>query len=188
MIKTNGEKFNKHTKPKLSEKDLEEYISIVNKLAKQLNQGEVNEAELNASREKLTALLEYLVLNLDGPNIDPQLLIFLQKLLGIELDKDLDKDQEKENKLSEEQKKLLHRLIVYEVYKILNPNRLAGETTLENFINNVQARGVKVALEYEGKEFEKMFDKKDLENLESHKFSFVNTLKNEGFRGGGRGL
>ena len=160
MIKTNGEKFNKHTKPKLSEKDLEEYISIVNKLAKQLNQGEVNEAELNASREKLTALLEYLVLNLDGPNIDPQLLIFLQKLLGI----------------------------VYEVYKILNPNRLAGETTLENFINNVQARGVKVALEYEGKEFEKMFDKKDLENLESHKFSFVNTLKNEGFRGGGRGL
>lgn len=148
---------------------------------------------LGKNRELLFKLLEYLILNMDNPNIDQSLVKFLSKILGVNLSKKKEKEKEEEEleeevELSEEEKQRRNRLVIYEVYKILNPHRLAGETSLENFINNVRTRGIEEARKYEGADKEQDFDKKELEDLESHKFSFVKSLEAEGFKGKGRGL
>lgn len=57
-------------------------------------------------------------------------------------------------------KEELIKQAIYELYKMLNPRRIAGETKLENFINNVVVRGVEIASKYEGGK------PKDLENYD----------------------
>ena len=47
-------------------------------------------------------------------------------------------------------KKLMMQFAIYELYKAVNPHRIAGETRLENFISNAVLRGVKEAIKYEG--------------------------------------
>lgn len=49
-----------------------------------------------------------------------------------------------------ELKKNLKRFAIYEVYKLLNPRRIAGETRLSNFIHNLIIGGEKYALKYSG--------------------------------------
>ena len=58
-------------------------------------------------------------------------------------------EQQEEDKHVTEYKKLLKRLFIYEFYKFTNPNRLAGEDPVENFINNVVRLGVEQALQIE---------------------------------------
>lgn len=45
----------------------------------------------------------------------------------------------------------IKRLATYEVYKILNPRRLAGETKIDNFINNIITSGIEFAKKHEKK-------------------------------------
>ncbi len=47
-------------------------------------------------------------------------------------------------------KNLLKRFVIYEIYKIMNPKRIAGETKTSNFTNNMITGGLKRALKYEG--------------------------------------
>ncbi|AZL15414.1 DUF5394 family protein [Rickettsiales endosymbiont of Stachyamoeba lipophora] len=47
----------------------------------------------------------------------------------------------------------LLRAFVYEFYKFVNPNQIAGETKMDNFINNVVYGGVKYAVKHAGKEY-----------------------------------
>lgn len=142
-----------------------------------------------SSKQFLFVLLEYLIENMDSMNIDTGLVLFLQKFLGVEMEKDnLELEEEKWDELDEKEKKRRLNIWIYEIYKITNPNRLAGETSLDNFINNVKTRGIKVALEYDGGSFAKKFEKEDLANLESHKQGFVDSLKKGGVRGGGLGM
>ena len=110
--------------------------------------------------------------------------------MGIKVNDKEKKEEEieKEEELTEEQKQIRLRQIIYEVYKIINPERLAGETSLENFISNVITRGIEVAMEYDGSQYAKKFTEEELNNLESHKTSFVTKLKSEGHKGSGRGL
>jgi hypothetical protein len=46
--------------------------------------------------------------------------------------------------------KILKNFIVYEIYKIMNPKRIAGETAKENYQNNLIEGGQKFAEKYEG--------------------------------------
>ncbi|MGV2431886.1 MAG UNVERIFIED_CONTAM: DUF5394 family protein [Rickettsiaceae bacterium] len=47
-------------------------------------------------------------------------------------------------------KDIIKRFAIYEIYKMMNPRRIAGETAKDNFISNVFLYGLKVAMRYEG--------------------------------------
>jgi hypothetical protein len=108
----------------------------------------------------------------------------IQKLLIEGLFVVLKKFQKKQKKeyeyefLTEKDKKnikaQLIRWAIYELYKIINPRQLAGETKMENFINNVLVGGIEYAKEYSGGSPEEIksygFDSGFLKELEkSHK-------------------
>ena len=174
----------------LDQETLDRAIEIVRKLQAKMESGiGISKEDLHQHKDILTKLLEYLILNYNNPDIDVSLIDFLAKALGINIAKEKDKErEEKEEELSEEQKKIRHRQIMYEAYKILNPHRIAGETSLENFISNVLTRGIEVARKYEGAKYEDHFTKKELNDLESYKESFVKKLRSSGHKGHGRGL
>ncbi|KIE04747.1 hypothetical protein NF27_FX00080 [Candidatus Jidaibacter acanthamoeba] len=196
-------------KKTINNMDLESLIKLINiayDLKKAFSKGtEVGSQEIVVDISLMAMLFEYMVLNLDEKNIDPELIEFLEKILGIkkkrkrkkelvkgeeqqEEDLDLEPEETQEVELSKEEKERRYRLAMYEIYKILNPRQLAGETSLENFVNNVKTRGVEEAMKYEGAEHAKNFNSNELENLESHKFGFVQALEAHGAKGGGRGL
>lgn len=66
----------------------------------------------------------------------------------------------------------MKRFMVYEVYKILNPRRISGETKRDNFIHNVIVGGLKRAARYENKKDLKNMPKAMLQGLDNiHKKS-----------------
>ena len=161
---------------------LAEAIEIARKLQANASDGSIISEDITKHKGILAKLLEYLILNQNNPNMDLSLIQFLEKALGIT------KSKKKDKELSEEQKKIRYQQIMYEAYKILNPERIAGETSLENFLSNVITRGIEVAREYDGAQYENNFSKKEIQDLDSNKESFVDKLKSSGHKGAGRGL
>lgn len=53
-------------------------------------------------------------------------------------------------KAKQELQKAVKRFVVYEIYKVMSPIQIAGETMRQNFVNNATLRGVDKAVEYEG--------------------------------------
>lgn len=47
-------------------------------------------------------------------------------------------------------KGVMKRFVVYEIYKVMNPKRIAGETKKQNYQKNVKQIGVEKARKYEG--------------------------------------
>ena len=185
-MKNDSGRFEKN----LSSEDLKKILDIAYSLKNAVGSKKYHEIDQH-QRSMLIYILGYLLANINNPQIDKDLLEFLLNICGYNITKDKDKEleeEEKEQELEEKDKERRNRLAAYEVYKILNPHQLAGETALENFVNNMVTRGIKVALKYEGKQFAESFEKSDLAKLESHKTNFVNSIKNEGFKGGGAGL
>ena len=78
------------------------------------------------------------------------------KVIGEEIDPNLGtvSKKGKESILNIEAKKNLKRIIknfaVYEVYKIMNPKRIAGETKEDNYRKNLMQGGEQLASRYEG--------------------------------------
>ena len=70
-----------------------------------------------------------------------------------------------EDELTKEEKQIRLRAAIYEIYKLTNPNRLAGETAMENFIKNVKTRGVEFAMKYDGHEMASKFTKTELKTF-----------------------
>lgn len=76
--------------------------------------------------------------------------------LGDEESKGL--DEEKEGNYSHSMtaaskkniKTLIKNFTIYEIYQVMNPRRIAGETGQENYRNNLMERGEKVANKYAG--------------------------------------
>jgi len=193
MVKRGEEYRSKHSILGLSPEDLKKLLTVAYELKDALADGDKDKLRsLEKSRSLLVTLLEYLIMNEDNPNLDTSLIAMLLKFLGADVKKQKNEDnkerEEKEEFLSEEEKKHRLRLIFYEIYKIINPERLAGETPLQNFINNVKTRGIEVALKYEGAEVAQQFNLKNLKELEGGKLKFVEQLEKEGFKGFGPGI
>lgn len=76
----------------------------------------------------------------------------LTKVKGLTKNKNPVKEKllEEDKKITIQIKKNLEKFMVYEIYKILNPRKIAGETRLDNFINNMITGGLKRASKYEG--------------------------------------
>ena len=47
-------------------------------------------------------------------------------------------------------KKIIKEFAIYEVYKVMNPRRIAGETKKDNYAHNMMMGGQKRASKYEG--------------------------------------
>ena len=125
---------------------------------------------------------------MDNPNIDKVILYFLRKFFNSKSKIKEEKLEEKEEELTGKEREYKHRMMIYEIYKVINPRQLAGERPIDNFINNVLNVGIKKAIIYEGGHLARFFDKNELKNLESHGASFSNIVKEQGFKGGGKGL
>ncbi len=189
-----GTKANDHqTLNSLDPQSLVQFLEIAYNLRRAISAGkQLDTEQLQASTPMLVQLLEYMINNISNPNLDHTLIPFLEKILGFKLRKKKDKDEELEKeqdeKIDKEERERRNRLAIYELYKVINPRRLAGETDLENFISNVQTRGIQVALQNDGKEYAIDFKAQELENLESYRHGFTQTLKDGGTKGFGPGL
>jgi hypothetical protein len=71
-------------------------------------------------------------------------------------------------------RKIIRRFAVYEIYKFINPHRIAGETRKENFVHNMILGGMKRASRYEGgtKKELKSYSPSFIRNLEKQHKSF----------------
>lgn len=181
---------------KIGPKGMEQLTKAINELKIAM---ETHDEEKLKKLEKNKALflqiLEYLILNQDNPNIDQNLIAIVMEFLGLKPSKSKSKKssgevelEDHEHEMTEEERKQQLRFIFYEAYKILNPHALAGETPLQNFIKNVKIRGIEEALKYEGSEYAKNIDPKELQRLDHSGRSFVEELEKNGFKGFGRGL
>jgi Glu-tRNA(Gln) amidotransferase subunit E-like FAD-binding protein len=61
-----------------------------------------------------------------------------------------DKDRLLTKEAKKNLKKILQSFIVYEIYKVMNPRRIAGETHKDNYFNNLIRGGVKLASKHTG--------------------------------------
>lgn len=79
-------------------------------------------------------------------------------------------------------KEILKRFAIYQIYKVMNPRRIAGETRRENFVANFITGGIKKAMKYEGgsKDEIKTYSPAMLKNLNKAHTAFK--------KNGGRGL
>lgn len=170
----------------------EDLVKLFN-LAKQLKvalekQDTAKLEELTKHTDLLYLLLEYLILNMDSPNVDKEILGFLIRFFTLrtqELQEFLDGKAEEERLNEKREFETLMRFVIYEIYKMTSPRQLAGETAMQNFVKNVELRGLEEALKYEGKEFVKNFALSELKGLELQGRSFVDTIKSVGVRGAG---
>lgn len=165
-----------------------EMLEVAHELRKAMQGGD-NKAQENMKDKMpmLLVLLEYLSLNSDNTNLDPIIFQFLEKILGHRLEKKKEKEDEElenEDNLSEEEKKRRLRLAIYAVYQVTNPNRIAGETEIDNFVKNVKTRGIEVARKFEGMDDEQYFSSKEIKNMSSYRDQIIDDLRE---KGGSRG-
>lgn len=73
-----------------------------------------------------------------------------------DIDQDIDKNQSEDHNYPLDKKakltikKLIKEFTIYEIYKVMNPKRIAGETKKDNFAHNMVMGGHKKAGKYEG--------------------------------------
>lgn len=106
-------------------------------------------------------------------------------IIAKETDKGLGKSKERLQTIGARSranfKLLVKNFAVYQVYKFMNPKRIAGETRKENFAHNMINGGMKLASHYEGG------SKSD---IKSYSPQFIKKLENahKAFNSGGRSL
>jgi hypothetical protein len=108
----------------------------------------------------------------------------LNKLTKKGLDIDEISENDGNNILSTRAKKDLKKSIknfaIYQVYKVINPKRIAGETKKDNYVNNLMHGGQKLASKYEGG---KSADLKQYGRAEVARIKSMARASKGGFRG-----
>jgi hypothetical protein len=166
--------------------ELLELAKIIGDLREFL-QNSPDEIAVRKRKNLLAKILEYIILHQNTLLQHPHLIELLNTMFN-NLERDNEEELEEELELSEEEKKRRLQLAMYELHKVLNPRRIAGETSIENFLNNVAVRGVEVALKYQGHEHAVKFTAHDLINLSSYRHNLVALIGEAGAKGFGRGL
>jgi predicted ATP-dependent endonuclease of OLD family len=77
-------------------------------------------------------------------------------------------------------KKSIKNFAIYQVYKVINPKRIAGETKKDNYVNNLMHGGQKLASKYEGG---KSADLKQYGRAEVARIKSMARASKGGFRG-----
>jgi hypothetical protein len=113
-----------------------------------------------------------------------------------------DKKKNKDHNLStmpEKQRQIfaqhLRQLLFYEIYKFMNPNQIAGETRLDNFLHNLLRGGMQLAERYtsqeEIKHYEQILGASFLEHMQGQHELFTQSptaYANRGGQASGRGM
>lgn len=142
-------------------------VKIIKEIFKELEHSDLNELMTllgSSDYELLDKEISQIISEMDGASemdkddiirliirsLQRKFLKYVEEQIGIE--------QSREDDLVPKHVKIalkedLKRAFIYEFYKFVSPHQLAGETALENFMNNVIYRGIKYAINYEGKEF-----------------------------------
>ena len=163
-------------------KTIEESMKMIEEVTKRLNSGGAapSQEEMEELKKILMQLLEHLLVNSDDKDVDKLISILV---IFLQLIKSKDKTEEQELEKDEEQKKLdknqaevQKRFIIYEIYKIINPHQIAGETAIANFINNVMLRGIKEAFKYDPKIASEL-SHKDIKKLEGFQGILANSMR-----------
>ncbi len=145
-------------------------------------QNSLSKHEIKQSIGWLLMLLEYFSGNPQIAERHTDLMMFIYSILGLNKAKAPEEretlQQKEADRIEREFEDLKARLAMYEFYKIVNPNRIAGETERENFINNVHVRGLTQALILEGTKSPQFFNVKEME-LTSTPSSFVDRIMAE---------
>ncbi|AEI88877.1 MAG: hypothetical protein IRD7MM_01850 [Candidatus Midichloria mitochondrii] len=149
---------------------------IVNKNKK------VSEEDSGGLKMVLMRLLEHLITTKGNLELDKLIKIILALL------KMKKNSMKKEEELSEEELKTQTRFVIYEIYKMLNPSRIAGETEIQNFIDNVMIRGVEAALYYDRRNISRGFSKEELKILGQRSKTALRRIDAFGSRGWGKGM
>ena len=101
---------------------------------------------------------------------------------AITANKDIDKPKDKYQYLNLKSRinlrSIIKKFVVYEVYKAINPRRIAGERARDNFVNNMIIGGMKRASQYTGgsKSEIRTYGKKMIQDLEKKHRSFKKPL------------
>jgi hypothetical protein len=168
---------------KITTEQLKKMLNLAYELKQALEENNTEKIyEISLQKDQLILLLDYLSNNLSNRSIDKVIMHFLSKFFNKDREEKREEELEQEEELGEEQEIHRNRIMIYEVYKVLNPRKLAGETKIDNFINNVITRGIDEAIKYEGKNFAKIFNKEELEILSSNQINFLGIAKDHGFK------
>ena len=159
-------------------KECTNIISAIIKRNKQVSEKEINDLQF-----VLVRLLEHLVTT----NSDIELKKLVQIIIAF-LKIARNKKSTEEQQIEQEQINQQTRFVIYEIYKMLNPNRIAGETELQNFIDNVIVRGVEVALYYDRRNISKRFTNDELKMMAKNSKTALSRINAFGARGFGRGI
>jgi hypothetical protein len=189
---------NKYTK-NMDAESIQEALTIAKELKEAVEKNDQQKIkELQSSKAILLMLLEYLIRSSSNPSIDPNIIITICNFLGINISEEekketgIEEEQEKEEEQPEkERKEHLYRVACYELYKLVNPNKLAGETDMSNFLNNAQRVGIREALKYADPELSRQITKQAHvieEPKAAAKESFVDQIEKTGKGGPVRGL
>ncbi len=179
---------------------LQDLINKVYEMRRNLSVSQDNakfQEEIQENRAVLEKLLQYLIQNIHNPEIDVALIKMLADMLGHNLESteisnhldysNIEKTAE-EQKLEKEEYERIMRIIIYEIYKMINPKQIAGETRMENFINNATLYGLEAAIAYDKNpnDIVKMAEKLNIECGE--KESFVEKISKHINQSNQRGL
>lgn len=148
----------------------------------------LNSEEKFALEEEINHLV--LQLKKEGKNVNSkQVVQFIIESIHKRFKKKYEIQQEEDTTKTPEQirvekkyKEFLMRMVIYEMYKIINPNRIAGETAIENFINNVRFRGLKFALQHEVKSNHLLKQARNHEEKSHREIIEINKGKNLGIK------
>ncbi|MBN9542218.1 MAG: DUF5394 family protein [Alphaproteobacteria bacterium] len=165
----------------LSERGIDHGLSILNVQERVDLEQEIN---------KIVNKLRQEGKNVEGEDVVKLLIGMIHKKFR-EKHEDLLKDDDRmltkeQKRASKEHKKHLLEMAIYEFYKFIHPQAIAGETALENFINNMVIGGLQYAMKHEAKtqNIDKSFAK-DMDNL--HK-DYHRQLDQHNTSKGGQGL
>lgn len=137
--------------------------NILERLSKQYGKQLSYDTLTSSQRKALEGELDAIAQALEASGAlgeEKNMLAYLKKMLGMDYSQKQERKQEYETlnrKAKKEYTRLLKLFIIYEIYKITNPQQLAGETELDNFINNTLTRGL---------DYAKKFTHRDEESLE----------------------
>ena len=103
--------------------------------------------------------------------------LMMQKTsLAREASEGLDAPKDKQASLNsssvQNTKQILKRFAIYEIYKITNPRRIAGETKMQNFVHNYITGGMRKAMRYDLSEV-KSATPQTIRTLDRERRSFV---------------
>lgn len=85
------------------------------------------------------------------PNIDKEISQFVNNVMELHGLNNKNKDFEISNiKARKDFKRIVAHFAIYEIYKVMNPKRIAGESKKMNYAHNLIQGGAKLASKYEG--------------------------------------